>query len=181
MLDTGAQITTIGSRVAARLALDIANPDFSVDIQGVTGDSIIAPGFFLDSIQIPALGQWLRFSNVPVVMLDIFSPEGGTLDGIIGMNLFTQYNLILRGGGFMLQDDPVLEFELISASIPGDIAPPPDGDGRVDMLDLGLFGQLWLTTPASPDWNQKADLAPPNDIINIDDLLILAEHWLMSL
>jgi len=180
MLDTGAQITIIGSRIAARLALDPDNPEFTVDIQGVTGDSIMAPGFVLDSIRIPALGQWLQFSNVPVVMLDIFSPEGGTLDGIIGMNLFTQYNLILRGGGFMLQDDPVLEFELISSSITGDIAPPPDGDGKVDILDLALLSKLWLATPSSPDWIQKADVVP-DGVINIYDLLIFAEHWLTSL
>ncbi|MGA2094074.1 MAG: hypothetical protein ABSH16_11825, partial [Sedimentisphaerales bacterium] len=37
MLDTGAQISVVGSRIAARLALNPAHPDFEVEIQGVTG------------------------------------------------------------------------------------------------------------------------------------------------
>ena len=64
-------------------------------------------------MEIPALGQWLRFSNVPVTLLDVSSPEGGTLDGIIGMNLFTEFNLVLRGGGLALEEDPYLAFEPI--------------------------------------------------------------------
>ncbi len=181
MFDTGAQITTIGSRIAARLGLDPHNPAFEVVIVGVTGDSIIAPGFYLDRIEIPALGQWLEYTNVPVILLDIFSPEGSTVDGIIGMNLFTQYNLVLRGGGLFLEDEPYLAFEEIAAPIQGDIA-PPGGDGFVDMRDLAAYSSLWLTTTASPNWNPKADIAPttPDGVINISDLIVLAQNWLTS-
>jgi hypothetical protein len=72
------------------------------------------PGFYIDRLEIPALGDWISFSNVPVVLLDVSSPEGGTLDGIIGMNLFSDFNLILRGGGLSLEGDPSLEFEPIA-------------------------------------------------------------------
>ncbi len=182
MLDTGAQITVIGSRVAARLALRPSRRDFEVEIEGVTGESIMAPGFFIDSLTIPTIGEWLEYTHVPVVMLDIASPEGGTLDGIIGMNLFTQYNLILRGGGLFLQDDPVLEFKRIGdASLAGDIAPLPDGDGAVDAQDFNAYGQLWKTTTQSPGWIPKADIAPagsPDGIIDLQDLVRFAENWL---
>jgi hypothetical protein len=180
MLDTGAQITIVGSNVGSRLALNPNDPDFEVDIQDVTGYISIEPGFYIDSLEIPALGEWLRFTNVPVVMLDVDSPEGGTLDGIIGMNLFTEFNLVLHGGGLIGQDPPFLEFERIPAHLIGDIA-PPEGDGVVDLLDVTALAEAWLATPESPNWNTKADLAPrftPDSIINFLDFAVLAEHWL---
>jgi len=180
MLDTGAQITVIGSRIAARLGLRPADADFEVEIEGVTGESIMTPGFYLDSLTIPAMGDWLEFTNVPVVLLDVFSPEGGTLDGIIGMNLFTQFNLMLRSGGLMLEDDPRLEFERIStAPQAGDIAPSPR-DNKVDLRDLSVFSGAWLSDTTSPNWNPDADMAPtPGDgIVSMPDLMVLVDNWL---
>lgn len=178
MLDTGAQISVIGSRVAARLGLNPAHPDFEVEIQGVTGDTIIAPGFYIDAIDIPALGEWLSFTNIPVVFLDIASPEGGTVDGIIGMNLFVELNFVLRGGGLLGQDDPSIEFEPIP--LIADIA-PPGGDGKVDYLDLEELVSHWLETSSSPNWNPVCDIAPissPDGIVNFLDFAVLAEYWL---
>jgi len=114
MLDTGAQVTVVGSRIAARLQLDPAAPEFEVEIEGVTGEITMAPGYTVDAIDIPALGQWFGARQVPVVLLDISSPEGGTLDGIIGMNLFVDFNLIVRGGGLFLDEDPTLELQRIA-------------------------------------------------------------------
>ncbi|MHC4551170.1 MAG: aspartyl protease family protein [Planctomycetota bacterium] len=183
MIDTGAQVTVIGDRVAARLGLNPNNWDFQVEIEGVTGESIKAPGFYLDSLTIPAVGQWLEFTNVPVVMLEISSPEGGKLDGIIGMNLFTEYNLILRSGGMGFEDDPRLEFERISTGpVVGDIA-PETRDGQVDMLDFSVFSAAWLAEDSDGNWNADADLEPAGDsegVINLQDLTVLAENWLTS-
>ena len=117
MLDTGAQITVVGSRIAARLQLDPANPEFEVEVEGVTGDVTMAPGYYVDALEIPALGQWFRAKNIPVIFLDMPSPEGGTLDGIIGMNLFVDFNLIVRGGGLFLQDDPTLELQRVESGV----------------------------------------------------------------
>jgi len=116
MLDTGAQVTVVGSRIAARLQLDPAAPEFEVEIEGVTGEITMAPGYTVDAIDIPALGQWFQAREIPVVLLDISSPEGGTLDGIIGMNLFVDFNLIVRGGGLFLEGDPTLELERFRVS-----------------------------------------------------------------
>jgi hypothetical protein len=182
MLDTGAQVTVIGSDIAARLALNPDNPDFEVDIQDVTGEITILPGFYIDSLEIPALGEWLRFTNVPVVMLDIASPEGGHLDGIIGMNLFIEFNLVLRGGGLLFQDPPSLEFERILTQLTADIA-PEDGDGTVDFLDFAVLANAWLATPTSSNWNPKANIAPlssPDSSIDILDLAAFTEFWLHS-
>ena len=180
MVDTGAQITVIGSGVGSRLRLDPANPDFEVDIQDVTGEITIHPGFYVDSLQIPALGDWLEFTNVPVVLLDVASPEGGFLDGIVGMNLFSNFNLVLRGGGLFGQESPSLAFEFIRTPIVGDIA-PEGGDGVVDFLDFAILADAWLVTPESANWNPKADMAPPENPdgkVDFQDLIVFAEHWL---
>ncbi len=116
MLDTGAQVTVVGSRIAARLGIDPTAPEFEVEIEGVTGEITMAPGYYVDAIDIPALGQWFQARQVPVVLLDISSPEGGTLDGIIGMNLFVDFNLIVRGGGLFLDEDPTLELQRIEST-----------------------------------------------------------------
>jgi len=183
MLDTGAQITVVGSNVGARLALNPDDPDFEVEVQDVTGYVSIEPGFYIDSLEIAALGDWLRFTNVPVVMLDVSSPEGGFLDGIIGMNLFTEFNLVLRGGGLIGQDPPSLEFERIPARLIADIS-PQEGDGIVDFLDFAALVEAWLATPASPNWNPKANLAPrfaPDSIIDFLDFAVMAENWLATI
>ncbi len=179
MLDTGAQVAVIGTRIAARLALDPTDPNFEVPIQGVDGQTMMAPGFYIDAIEIPALGEWLSYTNVPVIWLDVASPEGGTLDGIIGMNLFVEYNMVLRGGGMAGQDDPALEVQLIPPVI-GDIA-PEGGDRMVNILDLRAFARAWQATEAAPNWNQKCDMAPqptPDGKIDGLDFSVLFEHWL---
>jgi len=178
MLDTGAQVTVVGSRVAARLALDPALPEFEVEIQDVTGETVFAPGFYIDTIDIPALGNWLSFTNIPVVLLDIASPEGGTLDGIIGMNLFVNLNFAFHGGGLFGQDDPYIEFDTIEFSLP-DIA-PAEGDGQIDVLDLVALSESWLADPFSPRWSLERDIAPswPDGIINIQDFAVLSQYWL---
>ena len=179
MLDTGAQITVISTGVGSRLGLDPSDADFEVDIEDATGEITIKPGFYIDALEIPALGDWLSFENVPVVLLDVASPEGGTLDGIIGMNLFVQFNLVLRGGGLLGQDPPSLEFEPIPARLAADIA-PEYGDGVVDSLDLATLVEAWLSTPASSNWNPRADMAPPeapDGRIDFLDLAVFSESW----
>jgi len=181
MFDTGAQVTVVGAEIAARLKLHPDHPDFEVEIQGVTGDSIMAPGFYIDALEIPALGEWLSFTNVPVIFLDVFSPEGGNLEGIIGMNLFVELNFVLRGGGMFLQERPWVKFGPIPYHIIADIT-PRGGDGVVDFLDLAVFVKAWLATrqPRSPNWNPKCDMAPtlnPDGRVDLLDFAVLAEHW----
>ena len=182
MFDTGAQVSVIGYRVAARLGLNPAAFEFEVKIQGVTGNISYCPGFYIDSIEMPCLGQWLRFSNVPVVLLDISSPEGGTIDGIIGMNLFVDYNFVLKGGGIFLEDDPAILFEAITR-IAGDIA-PGFGDGVVNNFDLQALSSAWLSTDGDANYNGRYDLdktGASDEKIDLADLIFLANHWLDTL
>jgi len=181
LFDTGAQVTVVGSRIAARLALDIADPNFQVKIEDVTGATTTADGFYVDEIQIPALGEWLTATNVPVILFDVPSPEGGTLDGIIGMNLFTDLNFVFHGGGLFGQADPAVEFGPIPYHIVADVYPRA-GDGVVDNLDLAAFADAWLAIfePPTVNWNYKCDMAPqanPDGIINFGDFAVFAAHW----
>jgi hypothetical protein len=180
MLDTGAQITVISRTIASGLHLSTSNPDFTVEIQDVTGQITVEPGFFLDSLQIPADGEWLEYTNVPVVAINVASPEGGYLNGVIGMNLFVDLNFVINGGG--LESVPTLEFES-ACHIAGDIV-PPYGDCIVDYYDLAEFTDHWLEDSNSPDWSPQCDLAPsesPDDLVNFLDFAALAQNWLQGL
>jgi len=182
MLDTGAQVTVIGSSIGSRLGLNPANPDFEVDIEDATGEVTINPGFYIDSLDIPALGSWLSYTNVPVVLLDVASPEGGSLDGIIGMNLLINFNLVLRGGGLPNYGGHSLDFEPIAPSPIGDIA-PGTGDGIVDYRDIAALANSWLDTTESQQWNPAADIAPvgsPDGRIDFLDFAVMAENWLAT-
>jgi len=179
MFDTGAQVTVISGAIAARLELDTNKPDFEVEIRDVTGDTTVKPGFYIDELKIPALGESLEFTHTPVIMLDVASPEGGTLEGIIGMNLFVEFNFVLRGGGLPDYGGHTIEFEPIPYHIVADIA-PVGGDGKVDFLDLDAFAQAWLAIPTSTNWNSKADMVG-DAIINFLDFTVLAEYWQQSI
>lgn len=174
------QVTVISEAIAARLELNTANPDFEVEIIDVTGAVTTAPGFYIDSLEITATPEWLSFTNVPVVMLDIESPEGGLLDGIIGMNLFVDLNFVFHGGGLTLlgQDQPFIKYDFI-CRITGGIAPEIP-DCMVNLLDLAEIAKHWLENEASPNWNPKCDMAPqpaPDGKVDFLDFAVLAEHW----
>jgi hypothetical protein len=177
IFDTGSSYTLISEAIGARLGLDLNNPEFELELLIATGEMLMAPGFYIDSFEVVATPEWLEFKNVPVIVLDAPSPEGGTLDGIIGMNLFVDFNLIFRGGGLSGQDLPRIEFERIPVRIIGDIA-PESGDGVVDLFDLAAFASAWLTNSESFNWNPRADIAPetPDGIVDFLDWAVLARQ-----
>ncbi len=182
IFDTGSTYTLISKAIGARLGLNPNTPEFELEILIATGEIITAPGYYIDSLDIIATPEWLSFTNVPVVLLDAPSPEGGVLDGIIGMNLFVDFNLVFRGGGLPGQDLPRIEFERLPERIVADIAPGA-GDGVVDLLDLAAFAAVWLTNSESFNWNPRADMAPQTRLdgkIDILDLAVFAEYWLSN-
>jgi len=183
MLDTGAQITVISTATAGLLRLGPDDVDFETEITGVTGETVIVPGYYLDSLELPAFGEWLTFTHVPVIRLDVPSPElGQTLEGIIGMNLFVDTNFVIHHGGLAGQLSPHLDFELLPETIPGDIA-PGRGDGIVDILDLAQLSQCWLATTVDKNYTGKCDLYPepvPDGLVNLRDFQVLAGHWLQQ-
>jgi hypothetical protein len=178
MFDTGAQVTVISEALAAELELLQNDPNFYVVIVDVTGTATIADGYYIDLFEITATPAWLSFTNTPVIVLDVDSPEGGILDGIIGMNLFAGTDFYIRGGGLNGQDQPFIKFDFLPAGLAGDIA-PAGGDGNVNILDLAAFAQAWLANPLLPEWNAQADMVS-DAIINFRDFAILAQNWLQT-
>jgi hypothetical protein len=173
MLDTGAQITVVSESQAAEIELFQNEPNFMVEIVDATGQSTIVDGFYVDSLEISAIPSYLSFTHVPVIVLDVNSPEGGVLDGILGTNLFIDTDFYINGGS--LQNPPYIKFAFLPAGIAGDIA-PAGGDGRVNILDLAALAKTWLSNPLSSNWNSQADLAP-DAIIDFQDFAFLAQNW----
>jgi acetyltransferase-like isoleucine patch superfamily enzyme len=110
LVDTGAQSSIMSRRMAANLSFPL-DPDFTVDVCGVGGLVEGVAGYYVDYVKINAWGGALQFSKAPFVVLDLLSPEGGILDGILGMNFFWNRNVIfepaLGSSGFFHVSDAV--------------------------------------------------------------------------
>ena len=171
LIDTGAQSSIMSSNVAARLNLPL-EPDFTVEICGIGGVSE-APGYFVDFVRINALGGALEYGHVPFVVIDMESPEGGPLDGILGMNFFWNRNVVLEptvgGAGFLHISDPV-PYAFIDLNL----------DDVVDVADFAIFAAAWRTTPADPEWDSRCDFYV-DAIIDARDLEAFTEAWLNTL
>ena len=129
MIDTGAQTCIMTPAMAADLSLPVT-PDFTMDVQGIGGVTTV-DGYYIDYLKISALGGAFEFSHVPFAVIDVSSPDGGTMDGILGMSLFWNRNVVfdpsLTGSGFLRVSDPVLNnFDF-------------DRDTDVDADDLAVF------------------------------------------
>jgi hypothetical protein len=168
LVDTGAQNSVISSNIAAKLNLPL-EPDFTTEICAV-GGNIVAPGYYIDFVRINAMGGALDFARVPFVVIDMESVEGGTLDGILGMNFFWNRNIVLEpttsGTGFLHVSDPV-PYGFIDFNF----------DGVVDGQDFAVFANAWHTTPADPAWNPICDLFT-DEIIDARDLEAFVDAWL---
>lgn len=142
MVDTGAQASIISPAVAASMNLDLMNPEFTLEVCGIGGAQSDVPGFYVDYVKINASGGALEFSNAPFVVMDLESPAGGPLAGILGMNFFHDRNIIfdasITGSSFVRVSDPI-------AFAYGDL----DRDMDVDLDDFGIF-QVCSTGPDIP-------------------------------
>ena len=114
LLDTGSQGTIVSEQIAAEMGFDVENdpPDFVVRIAGVTEITEDVPGFFADEFVLPGTDGGLVLRNVPLVVFNVGDPRSpqNTLPGIIGMNLFSDRDLVLNpepGTPFLGVSDPV--------------------------------------------------------------------------
>jgi hypothetical protein len=110
LVDTGAQASVINPALAAQLSLPF-EPDFVVDVCGLGGTAFDVPGYYVDLVRINAFGGALEYSQSPFIVLDLPSPEGGGLAGLLGMNFFWDRNVMfepsLLGSGFFNVSDPL--------------------------------------------------------------------------
>ena len=171
LVDTGAQGSFISSNLAAKLNLPL-EPDFTAQVCGVGGLTEV-PGYYVDYVRINAMGGTLEFAHVPFVIIDMDSTEGGSLDGVLGMNFFWNRNIVIEpttsGTGFLYVSEPV-PFAYIDLNL----------DDVVDGLDYAVFAAAWRTTPADPAWNPRCDLFI-DEVIDARDLEAFMDSWLHML
>ncbi|CAN5350666.1 hypothetical protein BH09PLA1_BH09PLA1_16050 [soil metagenome] len=105
LLDTGAEVTVVSEDTAASIGYFTAGPnpstpDFTVTVSGVGGTTVEVPGFYMNNLSITTNGGPISWTHVPVLVLDIPDPRDGVgfIPGVLGMNLFTDRDLILNGG-----------------------------------------------------------------------------------
>lgn len=67
----------------------------------------------------------------------------------------------------------------IHAAIPsGDF----NSDSRVNLQDISIFSQSWLTYNGQINWDPRCDIAEPKDnSIDIADLAVILEDWLIAI
>lgn len=105
LFDTGAEVTVLSEDTAAQVGFftggpNPSTPDFFVEVQGVGGTAIDVPGFYMNSMSITTNGGPITWTNVPVIVLNLPDPRDfvGFVPGILGMNLFTDRDLVINGG-----------------------------------------------------------------------------------
>jgi len=141
IVDTAALATIISEAAATQLGLVLLNPDFEVEVKGIGGSSI-RPGFYIDSLRIPAqptstnLSTVVEWNNVPVVVVNI----SGNIFGIMGMNLFGARDMVFDG----VSSTPQLKISL-------PFIPPDLQISEVRFATSNNTVQVdWLTQPAPP-------------------------------
>ncbi len=171
LVDTGAQGSVISSNIAAKLNLP-TKPDFTTEVCGAGGLSTVN-GYYIDYVRINAMGGAMEFARVPFVVIDMESAEGGSLDGILGMNFFWNRNIVVEpttsGTGFLHVSDPV-PFAYIDLNY----------DDVVDAADFAIFAAAWQTTPTDPAWNPRCDFFL-DEVIDARDLAAFMDSWVNML
>lgn len=169
LVDTGAQSSIMSSNMAAKLNLPL-EPDFTVNVCGIGGFTEDIPGYYVDYVKINAWGGALEFYQAPIIVLDMESPEGGPLDGILGMNFFWNRNIIfepsLTGSGFLHVSEPV-PFAYADLNF----------DGNINLEDFAILASAWLTKPGDSKWNPYCDFYT-DEFIDMWDLSAFVEVWL---
>jgi hypothetical protein len=105
LFDTGAEVSVVSEDTAASVGFftggpDPTPPDFFVDVTGVGGTTVQVPGFYMDSLRVTTNGGPITWTHVPVLVLNIPDPRDGVgfIPGVLGMNLFTDRDLVINGG-----------------------------------------------------------------------------------
>ena len=144
LVDTGAQGTVLSEIAAAELDLDLNNPDFEVEVQGLCGTTT-RPGFYIDAARLPASGGALVWGRIPVVIANVPHPEGGTMFGVFGSNLIANRDLVFNGAS----SPPYLD-------LTGPFISPVVRITETQMLTTNVIQIGWRAEPAPPTLRLEA-------------------------
>jgi len=73
--------------------------------------------------------------------------------------------------------DGIVWIKILAEGVPSDV----NGDGLVNFEDVVAACLAYQATPEDPHWNAAADLAPPEDYIDIFDIVTVIWYWSESL
>ncbi len=175
LFDTGASISIISSKQAARLGLTDSNgtpiipPDFVLPIGGI-GGQVELPGYQIDNLIVPTLnGYNLVYNNARICIHDISiidedTNEFITLDGIFGSNF--------------LCASATLSLEIVATPYNTIVIDTQNGLIGFDVDDVYPLPEPYTSNcgDANNPWN-RMDLNR-DCRINFDDIQILLEEWL---
>lgn len=138
----------------------------TTNITGLAGKYRQSYGTPFDLEQLRNVSPLLDVNNVRFVKIIDIVGDGSCAD-TSGNVIYDPYPTV-GSAGFDLDAVGVLNFQT------GDL----DLNATVDMDDLAVFFQAWLTDLDDDNWNRLCDLAYPYDgFVDIKDFAVLARQW----
>ena len=84
-------------------------------------------------------------------------------------------NVMKIDGGEIYNEPLWVDWTVPNLQLLGDF----DNSGKVDFIDFAILANAWMSNPAQANWDARCDIAkPPDNVIDILDLEILAQNWL---
>lgn len=168
--DTGAQVTVLSEATAINLGINlIAEPEFTVEIQGAGGVVQDVPGYFVDNFSLDTTAGF-SLDNVPVLVLNVPDPRDGVnpVPAIVGTNLFSDRNIVIH-------PEPVAGFSKLYISDIVTVVGDLNSDGFVGLADLDIILAHWNQT-VTEGYLFSGD--PTGDgFVGLDDLDIVLGNW----
>jgi hypothetical protein len=54
-----------------------------------------------------------------------------------------------------------------------------NSDGKINLQDISILSQNWLTHSGQAGWNPRCDISEPNDgFVDLADFTVMMEYWL---
>ena len=174
LFDTGADLTVVSEFLALNMGIDVVldEPDFLIEVEGAGGVAGGVPGYFVEQMEIDAVGGSLTLENVPVVVLNVPDPlsPANIIDAIIGMHVFAGRDLVIdaapaatvpsANGPTLYISDPVTEVHQWSTT-----AATADWATGGHWSSPGVPGNLWIAQAANVSGSDQVATVSANSTV----------------
>lgn len=177
LFDTGADLTVVSEFLALDMGIDVVldEPDFLIEVEGAGGVAGGVPGYYVEQMEIDAVGGSLTLTNVPVVVLNVPDPlsPANIIDAIIGMHVFAGRDLVIdaapaatvpsANGPTLYISDPVTEAHQWASN-----AATADWATSGNWAAPGVPGNLWVAQAANVSGsNQTATVSADSTVFEL--------------
>ncbi len=100
VLDTGASVTSINSKVLSHLGYDISNPKDKVEF--LTAGGYVENGF-IELSRLTVFGK--EFENINVGVIDF--PEDEYIDGLLGIDILSNFDISIKYSNRKINIKPI--------------------------------------------------------------------------